>query len=91
MGGRQNVVVTVHWRLTGEDEHENKLGEQGAVTVSFDPEADFIPFERLTKDQVEGWVGAKLDVRGLTERIEAALLKKAPAPTLARMTPPWRP
>ncbi|KKC24941.1 DUF7936 family protein [Sphingomonas sp. SRS2] len=53
LNGQENVVRTVHWRLTGSD------GTFSGVTVGSqkldNPEGDFTPYAELTLDQVIGW------------------------------------
>ncbi|CAB4137176.1 hypothetical protein UFOVP317_16 [uncultured Caudovirales phage] len=53
--GNADVVFTVHWRMDGVD-GEHGAGVCGAAMLALDPKADFMPYEKLTEDQVIGWV-----------------------------------
>jgi hypothetical protein len=48
-------VVTVHWRLDGTDV-TNSDGIYGATALQLDLEADFVPYEDLTQEQVIEWL-----------------------------------
>jgi hypothetical protein len=53
--GFDNVVFVVYWRVTATDgEHEATVA--GSQMVELDPEGDFTPYDKLTKDQVLSWV-----------------------------------
>jgi hypothetical protein len=58
--GKENVVFTVHWRLQGEDESGNTGQTFSTVGLTVDPDAEFIAFDDLTKDVVQGWVETSL-------------------------------
>ena len=53
--GETDVVFNVHWSLTG-----TEAGFVGFVYssqgVTVDPDAPFVPFDKLTEAQVIGWV-----------------------------------
>jgi hypothetical protein len=53
--GHKDVVFTAHWRMDGTD-GEHTAGVYGTVELNLDPEAKFTPFEKLTQEQVVGWV-----------------------------------
>ena len=53
--GNADVVFTVHWSLTAtEDEYVGYA--YGSVGLTLDPEATYVPYADLTKEQVIGWV-----------------------------------
>ena len=54
--GKENVIFTVHWRLQGKDDKGNTGEMYSSVGLTLDPDAEFIPFESLTKETVQGWV-----------------------------------
>lgn len=57
--GNADVVFTVHWTLNAVDgEHAGSV--YGSVGLTLDPEATYVPFADLTKEQVVGWVHAAL-------------------------------
>lgn len=63
--GHSDVVFTAHWRLTGVD-GEYTGSVYGSIGLELDPEAEFTPFEELTKEQVIGWVEEKLGEEAVT-------------------------
>ena len=57
--GNADVVFTVHWSITAtEDEYTGYA--YGSVGLTLDPEAAYVPYADLTKEQVVGWVHAAL-------------------------------
>lgn len=57
--GRKNAVVTAHWTLTTtEGEYAGRV--YGSVGFTLNPDAEFIPYEKLTEEQVVGWVKSTL-------------------------------
>jgi len=57
--GNADVVFTVHWTLTAvEGEYAGSV--YGSVGLTLDPEATYVPYADLTKEQVVGWVHAAL-------------------------------
>lgn len=57
--GNENVVFTVHWSVMAtEDEYVGYA--YGSVELALDPEATYIPYAELTKEQVVSWVHAAL-------------------------------
>ena len=53
--GSENVVFACHWSLTAtEDEYVGYA--YGSVGLTLDPEATYVPYADLTKEQVIGWV-----------------------------------
>lgn len=53
--GETDVVFTVHWSLAGTD-GTYTASAYGSQEVTVDPDATFTPYEKLTEDQVIGWV-----------------------------------
>jgi hypothetical protein len=60
------LVTTAHWRCAAVDE-EHSASSYG--TVGFERGDTFVDYDKLTKEEVIGWVKAKLDA----EEIESAL------------------
>jgi len=53
--GHADIVFTVHWNLTATD--GTYVGyTYGTVGLQLDPEAEYTPYDELTKEQVIGWV-----------------------------------
>ena len=88
--GNADVVFTVHWTVNAVD-GEYTGYSYGTVGLTLDPEATYVPFADLTKEQVIGWVHAALGEEKVAS-IEAALLAEIEAqknPTVVTPTLPW--
>ena len=61
--GNDDVVYNVHWRVTGTKEND---GEQysstniGTQTLDTSEITDFIPFDKVTNEQVVAWTQAAM-------------------------------
>jgi hypothetical protein len=97
--GKENVVFTVHWRLQGEDESGNTGHTFSTVWLTVDPDAEFIPFESLTKEIVQGWVETALQnqptpmgditvLNAIKASIEAQIQEKL-TPSRITKSAPW--
>ena len=53
--GQPDVVFTVHWTLSGHDA-VYAGGVYGSVAVAVAPGAALTPYDKLTEEQVVGWV-----------------------------------
>lgn len=88
--GKQDVVFTVHWNLTGVDGDYNGY-VYGSVGVTLDPEAPYTPYENLTQDQVIGWVKSALGDEQVAEyeaNVQAQIDQKK-NPTVVTPPLPW--
>lgn len=65
------VVTTAHWTATKQQEGFT-ASSYGAVALD-EPDADIIPFEDLTKEQVQTWVESKLDLPSIEASLDAQL------------------
>lgn len=54
--GQTDVVFTVHWTLTAEDEDGRMGYVYGAQSLDVKAGEEFTPFADLTKQQVLGWL-----------------------------------
>lgn len=61
VGELQNVVNTVHWRLTATDTDGASESVYGSVGLLPPADDAFIPFTDLTKEQVQAWVEARIN------------------------------
>ena len=66
-GDLEDVVITVHWRRTAQtDDYDPETGTgyyvdaYGALIVGPVDPSTFIPYNELTKDNVEAWLEAGL-------------------------------
>jgi hypothetical protein len=86
-----NAVESMHWQLSADDglgHHASAVGETKTGPVDLE---NFIPFEDLTEEIVQGWCEAAMgtvDVDGVKAML-AGQIDQAAAPTMASLTPPW--
>lgn len=57
--GHEQVIYNVHWRVTKEDE-DYFASSYGTQILNTEDIQDFIPFEEVTSEIVEGWTKAAL-------------------------------
>lgn len=58
-GAEQDVVYQIHWTLDASTTVDGKPETSqiyGSVGVKYDPEAPFIPYDQITKDEAIAWV-----------------------------------
>lgn len=55
LNNEPDVVFNVHWTMTGTDGTYSG-SVYGSQTLTLDPSAPFTPYDKLTQDQVVGWV-----------------------------------
>lgn len=88
--GNADVVFTVHWTLNAVDgEHAGSV--YGSAGLTLDPEATYVPYADLTKEQVVGWVHAALGEEQVAA-YEAGVLAQIELqknPTVVTPTLPW--
>jgi hypothetical protein len=54
--GLTDVVFNVHWTLIGDDGEGHTGSAYGSVGVTLDESGDYTPYDKLTQEQVVGWV-----------------------------------
>lgn len=88
--GRTDVVFTVYWRLNAVDgEHVGTV--YGSVGLTLDPDANFMPYSELTKDQVVGWVKSALGDEQVKSYEDGVLgqIETQKNPPVVRPALPW--
>lgn len=88
--GNVDVVFTVHWSITAsEDEYVGYA--YGSVGLTLDPEATYVPYADLTKEQVVGWVHAALGEEQVAayEASVVAQIELQKNPIVVTPTLPW--
>lgn len=65
----KGVVYTIHYRYEA-TKKEIIVDTYGSVSVDRPSEEDFIPFDKLTKEIVIGWLEKILDVAELQSNLE---------------------
>ena len=83
--GVANVVKVVHWRLSATD-GDNTAESYGTASME-PPEPVFTAFEDLTKETVEGWVAAVIDVDAVKATLVAQLDALANPVSVTRPAP----
>lgn len=68
--GNKDVAFNAHWTLTGTD-GEFSGSAYGSQSLTLDPKYPFTPFEKLTQDQVIGWVKGSLGKEAVAAMEEA--------------------
>ena len=83
----KDVVTTVHWRRTAVD-GEFSAESYGTCPVGSPTPEQFVSYEDLTKEEVESWLEAGLDVVEIDANLAAQIeLKKNPID--AQLPPPF--
>jgi hypothetical protein len=85
-----NVIYTVHWSFTGQDDSEEPVSASsiGTLGVQYNPEEPFIEYDDLTKEDVVGWLESELDVEAMKQNIDNQIeLQKNPVDETLR--PDW--
>ena len=72
--GQTNVVYSVHWTLTGE-ENDYLATYIGLQEIEINPNETFVPFENLTNEIVAGWVKNAMGQEKVTEVENEVALK----------------
>ena len=53
--GHEQVIYNVHWRVSKEDE-EYSASSYGSQSLNTEDIQDFVPFDEVTSEMVDGWV-----------------------------------
>ena len=85
--GQTDVVFDVAWRLTARD-GDSSWSDGGHLEVTYTSGDPFIPFESLTKADVQGWCEAGLDLDAIKAALDAKVAEQQ-NPTTEVLDPPW--
>ena len=86
-GEMKDVVYNIHWRRTLAD-GEFAADSYGTCAVGEPTPEQFVSYEDLTKEEVESWLEANLDVESIDAGLLAQVeLKKHPVD--ATLPPPF--
>jgi len=87
--GQKNVVTAINWHCIAKN-GLNTVFKSDSTEIPFDPNAEFTPYDQLTKDKVMGWLQSTLGTAGIAN-VESALseqlAKEAIGPTV--LPNPW--
>lgn len=79
--GLQDVIYTIHWTLTAENENGTTASAIGTTSM-LDPDSDnFTPYDALTEEIVVGWLKSEnVDSDSIKEGLDKQINEKE-APT----------
>lgn len=89
--GLDNVVFQVHYRrqATEVDGEKTWFAETYSVLSVGQPDpATFVPYDQLTKEMVEGWLNAGLDVASIDASLQAQI-EEQKNPKVVSLPLPW--
>lgn len=92
VGGRQDVVTAIHYRVVAKRDDIDIHPVHSGVVPLESPGETFTEFNALTKVQVEQWLKAKIDVAGVEESLKAQLEQMSAQPEETHTTsklPAW--
>jgi len=70
-GELQNVIYVIHYNYTAVDPSgEYTSTSVNILSVQYNPETPFIPYDELTKEDVVSWLEAGIDVNILNESLD---------------------
>lgn len=73
IGNTTDVIITIHWRYIGINENNIVSDLYGTCSLTPPAEENFVPYEDVTKDIVEGWLTGVLDVTSMQSQIQSAI------------------
>ena len=82
----EEYVTIVHWRCDGV-EGEHSTGAYGTVSFTQEPDETIIPFADLTEELVTGWMFEKLSKDEVEAAVQAKLDELANPPLVSGL--PW--
>jgi hypothetical protein len=87
LDGQADVVVTVYWRCSGEQDGYTAYLERNSK-IPYDP-ATYVPYADLTEAQVLDWVFADGDTQANTEAEIQQMLDAQITPPVVSPALPW--
>jgi len=79
-GELQNVIYVIHYNYKAVDPSGEYTSTSVAIlSIEYNPETPFIPYDELTKEDVVSWLEAGIDVNILQESLDKQIeLQKNP-------------
>lgn len=68
-GTLENVIKTIHWRYTGENENGILADVYGANSLPSPEAENFIEYDKLENETVKSWLKSILDIDAMEENI----------------------
>lgn len=89
--GFADVVFSVFWRVNASDAIGHKATISGVQAINLDSTGDFTPYEKLTPEQVIGWMQAAMGVQGVADvqRYLAGQIANQTKPPVTSPALPW--
>jgi hypothetical protein len=86
LDGMDKVISVIHWRA--QKQHEEFTADYfGALRVDAPHEANFTPYDDVTKKMVEGWLTALLDCEAIEANLDAQIENFLNPPIVAYALP----
>lgn len=89
--GLAKVVKTIHWRRNAVEVDGEKTyyaDVYGAMGCTSPNPEDFVQYDSITKDEVEAWLEAELDVEALDAALDAQI-ENQKNPPIVQYGLPW--
>jgi hypothetical protein len=88
LDGMDKVIYTIHWRAQKEEQGFT-ADTYGSMQVEEADEANFIPYEEVTKQMVEEWLDAQHDTEAIEANLDAQIENFLNPPIVAYPLP-WQ-
>lgn len=91
--GLSNVVYNIHWTYIATSDQQDEEGNVysadsiGVCDIALPDSNNFVEFDNLTKEQVESWIEASVDVEELKRRLNKIIEEKITPVTEAKSVP----
>lgn len=97
LDGMDKVISVIHWRA--QKEYKKMLSESGtyfetylfdtygALSVDAPHEASFTPYDEVTKEMVESWLEASLDIEAIEKNLNSQIENFINPPLIAYNLP----
>lgn len=88
-GDLENVIYTIHYRYTANNEAEEEVTSDtyGSVVLSTPDAVSFVPYDDVTEEIVIGWLESSVDVEALKERLDKQIDLQVNPVTVTKIQP----
>lgn len=88
--GLENIVQTIRWKLSGDDE-VNSTEISGVTSIAQPDPTSFVQYTSLTEEQVVTWLIATIGEEGVASATETvdSILESLANPPVITPTLPW--
>jgi hypothetical protein len=91
--GLTDVICVIHWRRTATQVDGDKTyfaDVYSTLSVPAPDPADFVPYDQVTEEMVEGWLNEGLDVESLDANLDTQIENQINPPIIT-LPLPWLP